>query len=111
MLDLKEEIKKLKHNLIIVEGKNDKLALEKLGIGNIVVLNNKPLFEIVEEVSLKTREVIILTDLDKEGKLLYHKLKSNLQKFGVKVNDSFRNFLYKNTKLRQIEGLRRYINH
>ena len=103
---LKESNKK-----IIVEGKKDKAALKRLGIRNIIVLSKKPLFQIIEDIADKEKECIILTDLDKKGKELYGKINSGLQKFGVKVDNSFRIFLYKNTKLRQIEGLFRYIRN
>ena len=97
--------------LIIVEGKKDRIALEKVGINNIVELSKTPLFQIVEEITDSNDECIILTDLDKEGKQLYSKLNSNLQKHGVKVNNRFREFLFKNTKLRQIEGINSYIEN
>ena len=95
--------------LVIVEGKKDRIALQKLGINNIVELSKKPIFQIVEEISNSNDECIILTDLDKEGKQLYSKLNSNLQKHGVKINNKFREFLFKNTKLRQIEGIDSYL--
>ena len=94
---------------VIVEGKKDRAALEKLGIINIVELSKKPLFHIVEEVSDSNEECIILTDLDKKGKELYGKLNSDFQKRGVKINNELRNFLFKTTKLRQIEGLTSYL--
>ena len=95
--------------IVIVEGKKDRTALQKLGIKNIVELNKKPLFQIVEDVADSNDECIILTDLDREGKQLYSKLNSNLQKNGVKVDNKFRNFLFKHTKLRQIEGIDSYL--
>lgn len=95
--------------LIIVEGKKDKAALQKLGVKNIVELNKKPLFQIVEDVANSNEECIILTDLDKKGKEIYGKLNSNLQKNGVKINNKFREFLFKHTKLRQIEGIDSYL--
>ena len=104
-------IDKIKNSntLIIVEGKKDKISLEKLGINNIIELNKKPLFQIVEEVSGSNDECIILTDLDKKGKEIYGKLNSNLQKHGMKINNKFREFLFKHTKLRQIEGIDTYL--
>lgn len=105
--ELQKYINKIKNKLIIVEGKKDKLALQKLGLKNIIILN-KPLYKIVEEV--KCKEIVILTDLDKKGKQIYGYLSSNLQRFGVKIDNNFRNFLFKKTKLRQIEGLYNYIN-
>ncbi len=103
-----DKIKKSK-TLVIVEGKKDKKALQSLGIKNIVELSKKPLFDIIEKISLKNKECIILTDLDKHGKELYGKLNSGLQQHGVRINNNFRNFLFKSTKLRQIEGLVTYI--
>ncbi|MBI2656350.1 toprim domain-containing protein [Candidatus Woesearchaeota archaeon] len=109
--ELEYQIEKLKHSstLIIVEGKKDKIALQKLGLSNIMELNKKPLFHIVEEIANSNDECVILTDLDREGKQLYSVLNSNLQKNGVKVNNKFREFLFRHTKLRQIEGMTTYL--
>ena len=109
LLDHTNKIKK-NNSLVIVEGKKDKKALQSFGIKNIIELNKKPLFEIIENISLKNKSCIILTDLDKKGKQLYGKLNSGLQKFGVKIDNRFREFLFKNTKIRQIEGMRRCIH-
>ena len=109
--EFSEHIDKIKQSnqLIIVEGKKDTKALQNFGIKNIIELNKKPLFEIIENISNNNKKCIILTDLDRQGKELYGKLNSGLQQRGVKIDDSFRNFLFKNTKLRQIEGLENYI--
>lgn len=95
---------------IIVEGKKDKEALNKVDIKNIFTIK-EPLFKLCENISKKYNEVIILTDLDKEGKRLYSKLKENLERNGVKVDDNFRKFLFKETKLTQIEGLITYLGN
>ena len=109
--EFSEHINKIKQSnqLIIVEGKKDRAALEKFGIKNIIELNKKPIFEIIENISDNNKNCIILTDLDRQGKELYGKLNSGLQQRGVKINNNFRNFLFKNTKLRQIEGLATHI--
>lgn len=93
---------------VIVEGVKDRKALEFFGINNFVILN-KPLFEIVELVAGQTKECVILTDLDVEGKKLYSMLSEDLQHRGVRINNNFRNFLFKETELRQIEGLKNYV--
>lgn len=93
---------------IIVEGSKDRAALQKFGIENIVVLKGSPLYEVVEQVAAQTTSCLILTDLDQEGKKLYAKLKKDLQRHKVKVDDRFRNFLFKETTLRCIEGLYTY---
>ena len=95
--------------LVIVEGKKDKSALKSFGIENVMVLK-KALHEVIEEAAESNKEIILLTDLDKEGKQLYGRLNSGLQKYGVRVNNKFRDFLMKNTKLRQIEGISSYFN-
>ena len=95
------------NTLVIVEGKKDKAALQKLGVNNVIELNKKPLFQIVEEIANTNNDCIILTDLDKKGKELYGKLNSDLQRNGVKIDNKFREFLFRHTKLRQIEGIGR----
>ena len=109
--EFKKHIDKIKSSniLVIVEGKKDRSALEKLGIINVVELSRKPLFQIVEEISYSNKECIILTDLDSKGKEMYGKLNSDLQKHGVKINSKFREFLFRHTKLRQIEGISSYL--
>ena len=110
--ELKEEFQELvdkakdSNILIIVEGRKDRNALNKIGIKNIIELSKKPLYQIVEEVSGSNNECIILTDLDKKGKELYGRLNSDLQRRGVKINNNLREFLFKNTKIRQIEGIK-----
>ena len=108
---LQLKILKESSKIIVVEGKKDKAALTKLGIKNIIELSKKPLFQIIEEVADNEKECIILTDLDKKGKELYGKINSGMQKLGIKVDNKFRNFLYKNTKLRQIEGITTYMKN
>ena len=110
--DLYDEIVKLKSSrkLILVEGKKDKACLESLGCKLVVEIQRKPLYKVVEETSLLSKDVVILTDLDKTGKKLFSYLNSGLQNNGVRVDNHFRNFLFKHTKLRQIEGLQTYLN-
>ncbi|HZX44525.1 MAG TPA: toprim domain-containing protein [Candidatus Nanoarchaeia archaeon] len=95
--------------IIVVEGKEDKAALHRLGIDGVIQLNRRPLFKIVEELVAKERPVIILTDLDKKGKQLYSKLNHDLNQFGVRIDNRFRHFLFRHTQLRQIEGLDSYL--
>ncbi|MBS3107663.1 toprim domain-containing protein [Candidatus Woesearchaeota archaeon] len=105
--DILEELNRYKNKYIIVEGKKDKFALEKLNFTKIYKLE-KPLFEEVELISAETKEVVILTDLDTEGKKIYSYLKKHLQEHGVKINDNLRKFLSK-TEIKQIEGLAHYL--
>lgn len=106
---MKDWLKKLRNSkkLIIVEGKKDKITLKRLGIKDVISISRKPLYSFIESVNVK--EVIILTDLDRTGKKIYSVLKHHLQAKGVKVDNYFREYLFKNSKITQIEGLFRYL--
>ena len=107
ILHLLEEIKP--DNIpIIVEGRNDKKALQELGLDNIFTLN-LPLFKIVERIQGK--EVVILTDLDKKGKELYRRIQHDCIHHGIKINNKLRHFLFRETELSHIEGLPRYLRN
>lgn len=105
--EIREEIKSLKQSrkLIIVEGKKDVASLKELGLKNIRQLNG-PLFETIE--SIEDKEVVLLTDLDAEGKKLYSNLKRQLDRRGVRIDNHLRDLLLK-AKLSHIEGLAHYI--
>ncbi|MBN2454612.1 toprim domain-containing protein [Candidatus Woesearchaeota archaeon] len=90
---------------IVVEGKKDLAALQRLGVKNRIFMINKPLFALSEEIAAQTKDIIILTDLDKKGKELYGRLSTQLQRLGVRIDSKYREFLFKNSKVRQIEGL------
>lgn len=95
--------------LVVVEGKKDKAALEKLGFTNVMHLRRRALYQVVEDVISRTDECILLTDLDKKGKELFGRLSKDLQHFGVSIDTSLRDFLYRYTPVRQIEGLPSYL--
>lgn len=97
---------------IIVEGKNDRAALEQLGLHQIITLDKKPIFKIIEHLlTANIREIAILTDLDSEGKKLYRKLNHECSQRGIRVNNQLRHFLLKETTLGQIEGLATFMKH
>jgi 5S rRNA maturation endonuclease (ribonuclease M5) len=109
MEELNELINQLKSEIspIIVEGKKDKMALERLGIHNIHPLSGKPLFHFVESFGNSSR-VILLLDYDKAGRKLQKQLLQGFQRIGVKVDLSYHRKL-KKTKLSHIEGLAKYM--
>ena len=96
------------NSLVIVEGYKDKKALAKFGITNVITLK-QPLYKVIEFVSDNYKKCIVLTDLDKEGKQLYSRISKKLRQRGIKVDDKLREFLFKETKFRQIEGIWRYV--
>ncbi len=99
----------IKGAIFLVEGKKDKGALEKFGIKEVITLD-KPIYSVVEDIVERKKPCVILTDLDKEGKKLYGKLNDALCRHGVKVDNTIREFLFRKTKLRQIEGVDTYFS-
>ena len=100
--EILEIIQKVQKKLIVVEGKKDEKALQKLGCKNILTLENKALYEIVESITVK--EIVLLTDLDCEGKKLYSQLKKMFSQRGVTIDDRLRLVLFRH-KVSHIEGL------
>lgn len=93
--------------VILVEGKNDKKALESFEIKNVYSLRGA-LFQTVEKIASLGKDCILLMDLDAEGRKLHAKLLTGLQANGVKVNNKFRKLLFA-TKIRTIETIPKYI--
>jgi 5S rRNA maturation endonuclease (ribonuclease M5) len=87
---LYEIIDELKEKLVIVEGKKDKKALNRLGLKNIIAIGGKPVYHIVEKHSKQSKEIVILTDFDKKGNQLNLKLKNMFQKYRKHVNSRLR---------------------
>src|SRR3989344_4315793 len=83
--------------LVVVEGKNDVIALRDLGVVNVVALNTRPVFSFVEGLSVK--EIVILTDVDPAGKKLYAILKKACVRNGIKVDNVFREWLLRETDI------------
>ncbi len=112
-INLLNEIKKaIKSSvLVIVEGKKDKVALEKIGFEskNILLIHGKPFYKTIDEVEKrKTKKCIILTDLDKKGKQFYYILKKILVRKGIKIEDKLRKIMLKE-RISHTEGLATFI--
>jgi len=81
-------IEELREKVVVVEGKNDKRALEALGIKQVIAINGKPLIDLIPQ--LKGKDVAILTDFDRRGRQIYAKLRKLLQAYGIKHNPGLR---------------------
>lgn len=86
--------------LIIVEGKRDKIVLERLGIKNVYTI-----YELYKINFRKYREAIVLTDNDKKGRRLYKRIKEILEAEDLIVRDNYRRIFYKIIKTRSVEYL------
>ena len=113
--DILKEIKKAidKDLLIVVEGKKDKRALEFLGFRpeNILIINVKgTVNEFIEGVIKKNKIVAIMTDFDSAGKKLYFRIKRELVKQGIRIDDRLRLAMLK-AKVSHVEGLATFIEN
>ena len=89
---------KLRDNIMIVEGKKDRRALNNLGLRDIIAINGKPLANIADDVKDKLEKnqgcsVVILTDFDREGRKLAAKLRILLQRLKIHPNTRLRKML------------------
>lgn len=108
-MELLEELERIKDKYVIVEGKKDIAALKKFGFTQVVEING-PLFSFIEKVAQETKDVVLLTDLDVEGKKLFGTINSGLSHLGVRVDKKLREYLFRHTPLRQIEGIDTFLN-
>ncbi len=101
---LKEEARR-EGVVLVVEGERDKEALESLGIeGKFVVLKcRKGIRQILWE--LEAKEVIVLTDVDREGEKLLRVVEEELIHKGIKVNKLFRERISSLAGLAHVQGL------
>lgn len=106
--DILDMLEQKKDVLTVVEGTWDRKALEAFGFSTIIMCERLALYKVVEIVEKGSR-VQILTDLDAEGKKIYARLRSDFKQRGVFVDDELRELLFR-TQLRQIEGLKNYLD-
>lgn len=103
------ELAELNNNFgipVVVEGIRDEKALRNLDLtGVIYKVAGKPLPVIVEELGA-FREVVMLTDFDREGESLCSRITAHLQRNGVRANLILRGKIRKNAFARQIQGLK-----
>ncbi len=113
MLDV-EELKKIlteaRNELVLVEGKHDREALEYFGVYDVLEISGKSVEEVVDSlVEMKVKQILILTDFDSEGKKLAGMVKKLAQANGIKVDESLRKRIGKVLgDLKRIEELKPY---
>jgi len=115
LLEVIEELKiEAEEKPIIVEGKKDVESLEKLGVeGTFIIIAKTPIYLIADElVRKRVKEVILLTDFDRRGRMLAKAIVEEFRHRGIKVNTKIRHeiFIYTNSGIRDIESLFSYVN-
>ncbi|MBL7169769.1 MAG: toprim domain-containing protein [Candidatus Aenigmarchaeota archaeon] len=91
---------------LIVEGKRDKIALEKIGLTNIFTLSGKAVDKFIETLPTN-RKYVILTDFDKEGELLESKIYEIMSKNKFSLNKRLRLSIKNSFGITKIEELRK----
>lgn len=92
---------------IIVEGKKDERSLRAIGCkGQILKISTgTPLFKFCEDISERYSDVIILTDLDKEGEKLFKKIRNFLVQKGVRIHGTFRKDILSKLETYEVESI------
>lgn len=100
---LEKAIEKLRANLVLVEGKRDKKALELLGCENVLAVAGRKnqLANLINE-----KRVIVATDLDKSGNELAEAIKSEIEGF-AQVDCETRRELGRLLRLKYFEDIKR----
>ena len=89
---------------IIVEGKRDKQALEKLGVTDVLDISGKPIEKLVKELD-KNKKYVILTDFDEEGELKNKELCGYLERHKFRLNLRLRRTIKNSFGITEIEEL------
>ena len=90
--DFIERLQNEKNSIIIVEGSNDRKALEFWDIKIPIEVLRHPWFEFIEEILgkySKNIQIILLLDADPQGRKYHKKLKTEFRNYGFRVNSRF----------------------
>lgn len=114
LLEVLDELREANEETpIVVEGVRDVASLRLLGLtGHIIPLHSgEPLFQVAETIAQQTDQVILLTDWDRKGGILYDQLAANLGANGVRIDGRFRDDLRHAIRptLNDVESLAGYV--
>ncbi len=99
--------------IIVVEGRKDAESLRFLGIkGEIRLSSQQPLLEFTELLSKSGKEIVLLTDWDKKGGMVAHKIIQHLLAYGIMPDTRIRAKIRTLTKkrIKDIESLNNHVN-
>ena len=99
--------------IIVVEGRRDVESLRSLGIsGEMRLATQKPLIEFTEQLSRSGKEIVLLTDWDKKGGIMAHKIIDHLLFYGIMPNTDIRSRIgiLVRKRIKDIESLNGYVN-
>jgi len=102
--DHEKLISKLQSFSIIVEGKNDKKALEAFNINDIITISGKSIESFASQIP-KNTQYVVLTDFDREGELKKQRIYRFFEAEKIKYNPNLRVEFKKLFKVVKIEEL------
>ncbi|NYZ79904.1 toprim domain-containing protein [Candidatus Micrarchaeota archaeon] len=88
---------------VIVEGKNDKKAMETFGVKNAVLIHTGTLQKLAETTTSK--KVILITDYDRRGEILKKTLSELFKNEGITVDHEYRKRIRRLTGFITVEEL------
>jgi 2,5-diamino-6-(ribosylamino)-4(3H)-pyrimidinone 5'-phosphate reductase len=100
---------------IIVEGQKDAETLRELGINGQIIFaktGGKSLLDVVSEIEVASAsEILMLLDFDRRGRELTERLKSHIEKLGIKANMYYWLKLSSlvGKEVKDVEGLAKYM--
>lgn len=114
LLDVLDELREANLEMpIVVEGQRDVASLRLLGLtGDIIMLHSgEPLFQVAEEVASQAKAIILLTDWDRKGEILFEQLSAALAANGVRVEKRWRSDLRHHIRptISDVESLASYV--
>jgi len=115
LLEILERIKREEKDIpIIVEGRKDKEALQKLGFERkiIKIKTRKSIFRMIEGMRGEYEKVIILTDWDPTGRRLCYKIKKACEANMINYDVEYRKQILKYVKkeIKDVESIPSFIN-
>ncbi len=115
LLNILERIKQEEKDIpVIVEGKKDKEALQKLGFDRkiIKIKKGESIFRIIEGLRGEHEKVIILTDWDSTGRRLCYKIKKACESNMIAYDVEYRKQIVKYVKkeIKDVESIPSFID-
>jgi 5S rRNA maturation endonuclease (ribonuclease M5) len=102
---LRRLLQKMEESVVLVEGKRDKKALEKLGCPRVITVSGR-VRDVCETLRNEDR-VIIATDLDRRGNEIARKAREELEGCSVTADSETRVLLARILKIRYFEDAKR----
>ena len=96
---------KMKNGVVLVEGKRDKNAFEKLGIEAVTVSGR--IRGACESLADEERDIIIATDLDARGNEMARELTGELERYSIRADNESRVLLARILKMKYFEDVKR----